>query len=201
MFTGIVETIGKIKSAAGGSLEITAGFDAVKLGDSVAVNGVCLTVSAMQGGDLSFDIMPVTLQDTVLGALRSGDTVNLERAMPADGRFGGHFVSGHIDETGVVEKINKDDTGFVLQIKISQENKRFLVPKGSIAINGVSLTIQSVQENSFTVSLVEHTRKITTLSGLQNGNKVNIEYDLLIRYLQNLLPAESRPTVLQKFMY
>ena len=199
MFTGIVETIGKIKTAADRSLVISADLATVKLGDSIAVNGVCLTVSAIQDSDLFFEVMPMTLRDTALGSLRSGDPVNLERAMPADGRFGGHFVSGHVDETGEVEQVSKDESGYILQIKAG--NKHFLVPKGSISIDGVSLTIQSVEENSFKVSLVEHTRNITTLSGLRAGRRVNIEYDLLLRYLQNLLPANERKTVLQKFLY
>lgn len=201
MFTGIVETIGTIKNISAQGLEISAELADVRLGDSVAVNGVCLTASAIQENNFSFEMMPVTLRDTALGNLRVGNTVNLERAMPADGRFGGHFVSGHIDETGETVSNVADKNGHLLSVKIKPENKIFLVAKGSVAINGVSLTIQSAEENIFTVSLVGHTLESTALRNLRAGEIVNIEYDILAKYIQKmLLPAEEpRRNFMHKF--
>ena len=188
MFTGIIEEIGQAR-AAGDRLEIHAPkiCQETKLGDSVAVNGVCLTVADIQASSLFFDAMRLTLRDTALGDLKSGAAVNLERALRADSRLGGHFVSGHVDEAGLVESFD----GNILRVKVN--SKKFLAPKGSITVNGVSLTIQDVQDSSFSVSLVAHTLRSTTLESLRAGDRVNIEYDLLIRYLQRLLAAENQP--------
>ncbi|GBR77526.1 riboflavin synthase alpha chain [Candidatus Termititenax dinenymphae] len=196
MFTGIIEEIGRIKTSDK-RLEILAPEIAgdTKLGDSVAVNGVCLTVAAKEKDKLFFDVMELTLQDTMLGSLQDGAAVNLERALRSDGRFGGHFVSGHVDEAGLVQKVNAN----ILQIKIS--NKTLIAVKGSVTVNGVSLTVQSVEENLFTVSLVPHTLQTTTLGSLRTGDSVNIEYDLLLRYLQNLIMTEQPKADLKRFLY
>jgi riboflavin synthase len=188
MFTGIIEEIGQVR-AAGSRLEIHAPQICrdVKLGDSVAVNGVCLTVADLKKNSLFFDTMQLTLRDTTLGNLKSGAAVNLERALRADSRLGGHFVSGHVDEAGLIEALDAN----ILRIKVS--DKKFLAPKGSIAVNGVSLTIQDVRDDVFSIGLVAHTLQSTTLGLLRAGDRVNIEYDLLIRYLQTLLAAENQP--------
>ena len=194
MFTGIIEAIGKVKSA-GQRLEITAPFGCeVKPGDSVAVNGVCLTAAEIKDDALRFDVMPLTLRDTMLGGLRAGAAVNLERAMRADGRFGGHFVSGHVDEAGRVESFTEN----ILRIKVDDD--KLISQKGSIAVNGVSLTVQDVRDNIFAVSLVQHTLQTTTLGGLRAGDRVNIEYDLLLRYLQNLIMTDKPKTNLKRFL-
>jgi riboflavin synthase len=131
--------------------------------------------------------MRLTLRDTALGDLKSGAAVNLERALRADSRLGGHFVSGHVDEAGQVESLAEN----ILRVKVS--DKKFLAPKGSLAVNGVSLTIQDVRDNSFSVGLVAHTLQSTTLGLLRAGDRVNIEYDLLMRYLQRLLTVDNSP--------
>jgi riboflavin synthase len=192
MFTGIIEEIGQAR-AAGDRLEIHAPkiCQDVKLGDSVAVNGVCLTAAEIKADSLFFDAMPLTWRDTALGDLRSGAAVNLERALRADSRLGGHFVSGHVDEAGLVESFD----GNILRVKV--RGQKFLAPKGSIAVNGVSLTIQDVQGAVFSVGLVAHTLRSTTLGFLRAGDRVNIEYDLLMRYLQRLLTAENTPAGLR----
>ncbi|MDR1114026.1 MAG: riboflavin synthase [Candidatus Margulisbacteria bacterium] len=188
MFTGIIEEIGQAR-AVGERLEIHAPqiCQDVKLGDSVAVNGVCLTVADIKENSLFFDTMQLTLRDTALGNLKSGAAVNLERALRADSRLGGHFVSGHVDEAGLVEALDAN----ILRVRVS--DKKFLAPKGSITINGVSLTIQDVRDNAFSIGLVAHTLQSTTLGLLRTGDRVNIEYDLLMRYLQTLLAAENQP--------
>jgi riboflavin synthase len=188
MFTGIIEEIGQVR-AAGDRLEIHAPqiCQDVKLGDSVAVSGVCLTVADIKESNLFFDMMQLTLRDTALDNLQSGAAVNLERALRADSRLGGHFVSGHVDESGLVEALDAN----ILRVKVS--DKKFLAPKGSIAIDGVSLTIQDVRDDIFSIGLVAHTLKSTTLGLLRSGDRVNIEYDLLMRYLQTLLAAENQP--------
>ncbi|MDR1323566.1 MAG: riboflavin synthase [Candidatus Margulisbacteria bacterium] len=188
MFTGIIEEIGQAR-AVGERLEIHAPqiCQDVKLGDSVAVNGVCLTVADIKENNLFFDTMQLTLRDTALGNLKSGAAVNLERALRADSRLGGHFVSGHVDEAGLVEALDAN----ILRVRVS--DKKFLASKGSITINGVSLTIQDVRDNTFSIGLVAHTLQSTTLGLLRAGDRVNIEYDLLMRYLQTLLAAENQP--------
>ncbi|MDR2429000.1 MAG: riboflavin synthase [Candidatus Margulisbacteria bacterium] len=188
MFTGIIEEIGQVR-AAGDRLEIHAPkiCQDARPGDSVAVNGVCLTAAEIKADSLFFDAMRLTLRDTALGDLKSGAAVNLERALRADSRLGGHFVSGHVDEAGQVESLAEN----ILRVKVN--DKKFLALKGSLTVNGVSLTIQAVQDNSFSVSLVAHTLQSTTLGLLRVGDRVNIEYDLLMRYLQRLLTAENPP--------
>ncbi|GBR75882.1 riboflavin synthase alpha chain [Candidatus Termititenax persephonae] len=196
MFTGIIEEIGRV-AAVGQRLEIAApkiGQD-TRLGDSVAVNGTCLTVAEIKNAILVFDTMPLTLRDTLLGGLRAGDNVNLERALRADGRLGGHFVSGHVDEAGLVESWADN----LLRVKVTEQ--KMLAPKGSITLNGVSLTIQDVAGCVFTVSLVKHTLRTTTLGSLRAGDKINVEYDLLLRYLQNLIIKGQPRAGLKRFIY
>lgn len=196
MFTGLVEDIGLVQKLTAGQLSIRTNLTGIKLGDSIAVNGACLTVKKITDDVLDFELLEYTRRDTALAELAFGARVNLERALPADGRFGGHLVSGHIDEAGIVENIAADS----LTIKVCPESKIYLAAKGSIAVNGVSLTIQAVKDSSFTVGLIEHTLKNTMLKDLRAGDSVNIEYDLLIRYLQNLLPDQA-PVKMRRFLF
>ncbi|MDR2432069.1 MAG: riboflavin synthase [Candidatus Margulisbacteria bacterium] len=196
MFTGLVEEVGRIKKLASGRLEIASGLDGVKIGDSLAVNGACLTVAGGADGIFSFELLPYTLKDTAFAELSAGAEVNLERAVPANGRFGGHFVSGHIDEAGIVSRLS----GGLLTVSVRPEHKIYLAPKGSVAVNGVSLTMQAVRDREFTVNLVGHTLQNTMLRNLRTNDKVNIEYDLLFKYLQKLLPAKPG-SALRKFLF
>ena len=199
MFTGIVEEIGKIKriSLAGksGSLEIGADkvLSGTKVGDSIAVNGVCLTVTSLSGSGFTADVMAETLRRSSLGSLVAGSGVNLERAMAADGRFGGHIVSGHIDGTGTISKMQKEENAVWVHIKASSEILNLIVEKGSIAIDGISLTVAGVNETEFCVSVIPHTAEETTLLSKKPGDLVNLENDIIGKYVQKLLgkPAAS----------
>jgi len=196
MFTGLVEDVGVVQKSASGRLAVRTALTGLKIGDSIAVNGACLTIRQITKDVPEFDLLDYTLRDTALAELTAGAKVNLERAVAADGRFGGHLVSGHIDEAGVVQSFTAD----ALTIQVRPENKIYLAVKGSVAVNGVSLTIQAVTDSSFTVGLIDHTRQNTMLGDLTAGAKVNIEYDLLIRYLQNLLPAADKKS-LRRFLF
>ena len=193
MFTGIVEEIGKIKkiSLAGksGSLEIGADkvLSGTKVGDSIAVNGVCLTVTSLSGSGFTADVMAETLRRSSLGSLVAGSGVNLERAMAADGRFGGHIVSGHIDGTGTISKMQKEENAVWVHIKASSEILNLIVEKGSIAIDGISLTVAGVSENEFCVSVIPHTAEETTLLSKKPSDLVNLENDIIGKYVQKLL--------------
>jgi riboflavin synthase len=189
MFTGIVETMGSVAQVVSRG-EITAGL---RVGDSVAVDGGCLTVVAAQEGRLSFDAVRETLERTALGELRAGMRVNLERAMRADGRLDGHIVQGHVDETGRVRELRRRGEDVQLFIDCSRAFADWLIPKGSVAIQGVSLTVVGVAEESFDVALIPHTLATTTLGGLGGGERVNLEADVLgkyvKRYLERVLPS------------
>lgn len=199
MFTGIIEEVGKVLSVAVGarsaSLTIEGNriFEDVKLGDSIAVNGVCLTVNAFAkkgkdgGGSFTADVMSETLRRSTLGQLRPGSSVNLERAMPADGRFGGHIVTGHIDGTGTLTNIREDDNARWLTVSVSKDILRFVVEKGSIGMDGISLTVASVGEDSFAVSIIPHTTKMTTLGQKKVGDLINLENDIIGKYVEKLL--------------
>ena len=192
MFTGIIEEKGKIKAIKRGaassvlSIEGSVIFDDLKIGDSVAVNGVCLTATKIEGGAFEADVMHETLDRTGLGQLRPGSAVNLERAMAANGRFGGHIVSGHIDGQGVVKEIKKDDNAIWYYIQAPASIMRYIVGKGSIAIHGISLTVAKVTEDTFAVSIIPHTAAETTLSERKTGDKVNLENDIVGKYVEKL---------------
>ena len=201
MFTGIVEEIGKIKriSLAGksGSLEIGASkvLSGTKVGDSIAVNGVCLTVTRLADGGFCADVMPETFARSNLGELTCGARVNLERAMAADGRFGGHIVSGHIDGRGKITRIENDGNAVRFWIAAADAILRLIVEKGSIAIDGISLTVASVSEADFSVSIIPHTLAQTTLGTKRVGDTVNLENDIIGKYVARLLGergAQSR---------
>lgn len=193
MFTGIIEEIGTVRriehGAAGARLTIAAKtvLEDTKLGDSIATNGVCLTVVSMTSDTFSADVMAESLRRSSLGALQSGSPVNLERAMPANGRFGGHIVSGHIDGTGTIASQKREDNAVWVTVRTSASLLRYIVEKGSIAIDGVSLTVAAVNESSFAVSIVPHTGAQTILLGKKPGETVNLECDVIGKYVEKLL--------------
>ncbi len=193
MFTGIVEEIGIVKNAGPDRLQIGAAkiFEDVKLGDSVAVNGVCLTVTNIAGSTFTVDVMPETLRRTGLGMLRRGDAVNLERAMAAGGRFGGHFVEGHIDDTGRVLSLTPEGEAIIARISAPAGVLRYVVTKGFIAVNGVSLTVVEYDSAAFSVSLVSFTRENTVLGRVRPGDTVNLEVDIIAKYIEKYSRKEA----------
>ncbi len=195
MFTGIVEETGKVialeRSAGGARLTARASLVTtdIRAGDSIAVNGCCLTVTAagQPGGSLAFDLLDETLQRTNLHAVVPGSLVNLERALAANARLGGHFVSGHIDCTAPVIAFEKSGADYRLEIALPKEFARYAVYKGSIAVNGVSLTIAELKEESIVIWLIPHTLEVTNLRSLQPGSLVNLEFDMLAKYVERIL--------------
>lgn len=197
MFTGIIEEMGRIRQIKKGvhSAQITIDaakvLEKTKVGDSIAVNGVCLTVTGLSGDHFTADIMHETLNYSSLGHLTIGDGVNLERAMAAEGRFGGHIVSGHIDGTGKIVRIARDDNAIRYTICPQQELLRHIVKKGSITIDGISLTVTEVTGSSFGVSVIPHTARETILSDRKIGSIVNLEADVIAKYVEKLLGFEQ----------
>lgn len=201
MFTGIIEEIGTVRrierGAAGARLTIAAKtvLEGTKLGDSIATNGVCLTVVSMTADSFSADVMAESLRRSGLGALQTGSPVNLERAMPMNGRFGGHIVSGHIDGTGTIASQKREDNAVWVTVNTSASLLRYIVEKGSIAIDGVSLTVAAVDQTGFSVSIIPHTGAQTILLDKKPGETVNLECDVIGKYVEKLLapyaPAEK----------
>ena len=193
MFTGIVEEIGTVRQIKKGKhsavLTISAGdvLDGTKTGDSIAVNGICLTVTAVLPGAFMADVMHETLNRSALIGLSAGSPVNLERAMQANGRFGGHIVAGHVDGTGKIVKIERDDTAVWFTIQTKPELMRYIVEKGSVAIDGISLTVAKITESDFSVSAIPHTVKQTVLQEKRKGDLVNLETDIIGKYVEKLL--------------
>ncbi len=193
MFTGIIEEKGKIEAIKHGAksavLTIRAEhiLDDVKIGDSVAVNGVCLTATSVGSNYFTADVMAETLRRSSLGSLKQGSEVNLERAMLLGGRFGGHIVSGHIDGTGIIRSMIKEDNAVWVTIEAGRSILDLIVEKGSIAIDGISLTVAAVDETSFSVSLIPHTGKETTLLSKKTGDIVNLENDIVGKYIEKLM--------------
>ena len=199
MFTGIIAEIGTVKEIRHGhrSAVVTIWAEKVligtSIGDSIAVNGVCLTVIAMDDDSFSADATPETISRSSLGQMHRGSRVNLERAMAADGRFGGHIVMGHIDGTGKVSRVIKDDNSVLLSIEAAPDLMRYIVEKGSIAIDGISLTVADVQESGFTVSVIPHTASVTTIGWMVAGMTVNLETDIIGKYTEKFLMPGTRP--------
>lgn len=198
MFTGIIEEVGTVKAVQKGSassfIKVQADkiFEDMHLGDSIAVNGVCLTVTDFNGNIFSADVMNETLSRSSLGQLKNGSPVNLERAMAANGRFGGHIVSGHIDGTGTISKIENDGIAVWYTISAPPDIMRYIVEKGSIAIDGISLTVAAVNDSTFSVSIIPHTAEQTILSVKKVGDIVNLENDIVGKYVEKLMkPAET----------
>lgn len=202
MFTGIVEETGALRSLSRGSkscvihVQCSTVLEDTRIGDSIAVNGICLTVTSMESGGFTADVMNETLSRSSLAQTRPGDPVNLERAMAANGRFGGHIVSGHIDGTGIIREIRDDDNAVWYTVEAPPEILRYVVEKGSIAIDGISLTVARVDDRSFQVSVIPHTRAVTALSSRRVGSPVNLENDIVGKYVEKLMqpaPSESGP--------
>lgn len=192
VFTGIVEECGTVldvlKNGVSGSVQIQAStvLEGTKTGDSIAVNGVCLTVTKLTKSSFTADVMAETFRRTNLGSLGKNSRVNLERAMAADGRFGGHIVSGHIDGTGVISRIKEEGNAVWIYISAPQSILNLIVEKGSVAVDGISLTVAAVSDKEFAVSVIPHTRENTALSGKKTGAVVNLENDIIGKYVQKL---------------
>ena len=193
MFTGIVEEMGTLRAVQKGGvsarLEVGAKtvLEDTRIGDSIAVNGVCLTVTALVRDGFAADVMHETLDRSALGQLKPGSPVNLERAMAADGRFGGHIVAGHVDGVGLLKEIRQDGNALWYKIAAGPELLHYVVEKGSITIDGVSLTVAKVDRESFSISAIPHTVAITALGTKQPGEKVNLEVDIVGKYVEKLL--------------
>lgn len=193
MFTGIIEELGTIRrlALAGSSGSISIGarkvLNGTKIGDSIAVNGICLTVTSLDAGGFTADVMAETIRRSNLGAARPGEKVNLERAMAADGRFGGHLVSGHIDGTGRIVSYRQEENAVWVSIEAEPAILRLIVEKGSVCIDGISLTVASVSFTSFQVSVIPHTGEETTLLKKKPGDLVNLENDIIGKYVEKLL--------------
>ena len=197
MFTGLVEATGRVIGwfREGPSARLTVSSPAIQrsacLGDSVAVNGCCLTVVEVSHllDALTFDAIPETLDRTNLGELQPGDLVNLERPLAANARLDGHFVQGHIDGVGMIRSITPDANAVIMEVEAPERLRRYFVEKGSVAVDGVSLTVAEVRPTSFTIWTIPHTRQVTTLGSRVVGDRVNLECDLLGKYIERLLEA------------
>ncbi|HSJ35345.1 MAG TPA: riboflavin synthase [Acidimicrobiia bacterium] len=195
MFTGIVEHLGTVLTVdevpRGRTFQVDTGPLAadVSVGDSIAVNGVCLTAVAVSTPAVTFQVMGETLDRTSIGHLGAGDVVNLERPMPAAGRFDGHIVQGHIDGVGTVRSVDADGEGSRMWVDVPADLMRYVVEKGSVTLDGVSLTVAGVDETGLEVALIPHTLAVTTLGRRRSGEKVNLEVDVLAKYVERLLGA------------
>lgn len=197
MFTGIVEEIGTVKSihmtGKSGTVTIKAKkvLEGTKVGDSIAVNGICLTVTSMTDNGFEADVMAETVRRSSLSECRGNDEVNLERAMAADGRFGGHIVSGHIDGTGTITSLSREENAVWVTISADARIIRYIVEKGSICIDGISLTVAKVNHDNFSVSVIPHTAGQTTLLKKRAGDIVNLENDIVGKYVERFLGVEQ----------
>ncbi len=193
MFTGIIEETGIVKEITRGSKSATLRIQASKvleetyIGDSISTNGICLTVVAQNNNSFTVEVMAETLRKTNLNKLSPGNKVNLERALKLSDRLGGHLVSGHIDGTGIITSIVKEDIARIIKIKTTSELLKYIIPKGSVALDGISLTVVSVADSFFTVSVIPHTASGTTLLRKDIGETVNIETDMIAKYTEQLL--------------
>ena len=188
MFTGIVEEIGIVKETSRDRLAFEAYkvLEGTKVGDSIAVNGVCLTIISLENSGFNVNVMPETLRCTNLGRLHYGDKVNLERALVLEGRLGGHLVLGHVDDTGEVRDVTREETAHLMRILAPAKLMPYMAEKGFIAIDGVSLTIVDLDDFSFVVSLVAYTLENTTLGKKGSGDVLNLEADIIAKYVENL---------------
>lgn len=207
MFTGIIEDIGTVKAVNSGrnSMQLTVSskkiVEDVHLGDSIAVNGICLTVISFTNDSFTVDVMPESVKATSIQDVKVGSPVNLERAMSANGRFGGHFVTGHIDGTGTILRKRPEENAVYYDIKINAELSRYCIPKGSVAIDGTSLTIFGISDDILTVSLIPHTLEITLLGRKKVGDIVNIENDMLGKYvLHQVQNQQSKSNITEQLL-
>jgi riboflavin synthase len=190
MFTGLVEGTGTVLPAKGETaFLVDAGglAEGARIGDSVAINGCCLTVTAIEGGQLSFDLLAETRAKTNLFQMMPGAVVNLERALAANGRYGGHFVTGHVDATGEIRGWGKKGDDYELRIGMKRSDGAYVVPKGCIAVDGISLTVAEVGAEEFSVWIIPHTRAVTALQARKVGDLLNLEFDLLAKYTEKIL--------------
>ena len=197
MFTGIIEETGKIKSVSKGMRSVILEIEANKVlegtipGDSIAVNGVCLTVTGIGDGYFAADVMPETVRCSGLGAVRNGDRGNVEGALPLGGRLGGHIVTGHIDGTGRIAAFEKDDNAVWVTVSAGQDIMKYIIRKGSVAIDGISLTVADVGGGYFRVSVIPHTQSETVLVSKRIGDTVNLENDMLAKYVEAFVSPEK----------
>ncbi|RQD69768.1 MAG: riboflavin synthase [Tindallia sp. MSAO_Bac2] len=197
MFTGIVEEIGKVKEIISRDRSMSLKIECkrvlsdVQTGDSIAVNGICLTVTRFTSEEMEADVMPETLRSTSLSEAKPGKMVNLERALPVNGRFGGHIVTGHIDGIGNIARKYREGNAIWLTIGTSSDIMRYIVHKGSIAIDGTSLTVAKTEDDTFSVSLIPHTAEMTILADKETGATVNLECDVLGKYIEKLLKPQK----------
>ncbi|GLB61125.1 riboflavin synthase [Cytobacillus sp. NCCP-133] len=204
MFTGIIEELGTVKKVVqqGKAMKLTIGaskiLSDIQLGDSISVNGVCLTVTEFMKDEFSADIMPETFKSTSLSAIKERSKVNLERAMSANGRFGGHFVTGHVDGTGQILKKTASDNAIYIQISVPAALSHLLIMKGSIAVDGISLTVFGNEGNTVTVSIIPHTASETVLGFKAAGDIVNLEFDMLAKYLYSFMNKQHENAAPQK---
>ena len=191
MFTGIVEEIGRVQSVSSGGLVIRVSRELadLRVSDSISVNGACLTVTSRDEDSFSVDVVPETLRRTNLGALRAGDPVDLERSLAVDGRFGGHVVQGHVDATGAIESVAREGEALLLRFRAPPSIMRYVVEKGFIAVDGVSLTVVDCDDRSFSVTVIPFTRDNTILGSKAAGDAVNLEADIMAKYVERLLPG------------
>lgn len=207
MFTGIIEEIGKVeriqKNSRNCKLSIKASkiLTDIHLGDSIAVNGICLTVTHFNHQAFTVDVMNETWSRTALTLLKNGSEVNLERALSVNGRLGGHVVTGHIDGTGKISSIKKDDNAIWYQINTQKEILDLIVEKGSITIDGISLTVAKVSKLNFSVSVIPHTLEQTILKSKQVGSTVNLENDILGKYVQKLMDNSPKSEISKELLY
>lgn len=198
MFTGIVEEIGTIRSIKKGAksavitIEAKTVMEDIHLGDSIAMNGVCLTVTSFDKSSYCVDVMHETLRRTNLGTMQSGSKVNLERAMAANGRFGGHIVAGHVDGTGTIVSMTKDDNAVWITVQTDPSVLKYIIEKGSITIDGISLTVAEVTDSTFSISMIPHTGAHTTLLNHKPGDTVNLENDMVGKYVEKLLNFQKK---------
>lgn len=209
MFTGLIEEIGTVKSIKrrAGSMELTISGKRLtadmRKGDSIAVNGVCLTVIRLSGYPVirfTIDVSPETLRKTNLGWLRIGEKVNLERALKIGEELGGHFVTGHIDGGGIIRKKVKEGETFLFEIEAPEEIMNYIIPQGSIALDGISLTIAGFNKNSFSVSIIPHTLEVTNLGLKKVGDKVNLEADMIGKYVSKILLLKEKENITLDFL-
>lgn len=206
MFTGLIELVGTARELRRGSgpakLTVDVGSMArdLVLGESVAVNGACLTVVSASGSEATFDVVPETLSRTSLSKLSSGDRVNIERALRADARLGGHFVQGHVDGVGRIARVNQINGAVEIEIVAPQEVMELVVPKGSIAVDGISLTVARRNADGFAIAIIPHTLENTTLGAARPGAEVNLETDILGKYVLSLLRKQDEGGVSERLL-
>jgi riboflavin synthase len=204
VFTGIIEETGTVKEISGGSGYTRLRISAVKIledtlvGDSINTNGVCLTVVSMDSDSFSVDVMPETVQRTTINKFQPGSRVNLERALRVSDRLGGHIVTGHIDGTGTIDRRWNEGNAIWFKVRADREILQLVVRKGSVAMDGISLTVATVDHHTFSVSIIPHTADVTTLSSLKPGDRVNIECDIVGKYIEKLISKENQGGAINK---